>query len=421
MISVQLFFVAILGFVNINKGNCIKVTQHSLAYEIGPLAMADSTASCYFLRIPKGKTDSIRMTHSTNSGPEIRLNIYRMLLLPTTMLSMYPLDKEEDEWSDIDMDDDMAPALVEDGVPPIIELEDDEDSDDTDTVMDDGMAMTYINAAETEGYTGQDYEPRYPTILRVNKQIYEEASSLLYTEGVLVVEPSDIFALGENPEDLDFGAPSEDVWRYHPIKDPGVVGKDGNFTYHAKDGEFTEEGKMFPHVFRRFQRITFNANFDYEQTQNVELWIDDTTHVVREDTVDDFKAMLKTSPIMKDFVALVSTSPKIVTLEVALEVEVMANSELMMQDLDEDDMDEDAEEEMEMKIDTLMEKGNERATEIFLDSGVCDVLGTLKNVESFDVGFAFIRDEGDKYMPSEGHVKLLKELKEKVEGNYAKA
>jgi hypothetical protein len=60
---------------------------------------------------------------------------------------------------------------------------------------------------------------KYLAILRANRQIYAEASSLLYTEGTLVIDPMDILCLSPNWGDLDFGAaPEISTWKYNPLE-----------------------------------------------------------------------------------------------------------------------------------------------------------------------------------------------------------
>jgi hypothetical protein len=143
---------------------------------------------------------------------------------------------------------------------------------------------------------------------------------------------------------------------------------------------------------------------------------------VREDTAKAFKKMLQDSPLMQDFVKLISLSPVLISLEIALEIEIMANSNLRMEDEDEDDDEDDERQKAtELKIDRLMAVANERATEIFLDSGICDPLWTLRNVKNFSLNFGFIRDEEageEEYKPLPRHVKLIKKMKEKIETNF---
>jgi hypothetical protein len=342
------------------------------------------------------------------------------------MLSMSPADSELDDWSDVDTDEEEveeSPSIdfsvtIRDGD----EDEDtDEDEDEDESEQDDATIAEdnceHISGEEVDGFTKEDYAAfrRYPAILRVNRQIYDEASSLIYTEGVLVVEPADVFALAKKPHALEFGVPAYDIWRHHPLRDPGVVQQNGEVKYNTQPAE---EGKMYPHVFARFQKIYFDANFDFEHTQNVELWIDDSTHIIRKEDGDVFQQTLRESTIMKDFVKLLSQSPVINSLEIVLEVEVMTNSNLMMEEVDEQD---DHFEETEDKIDRLMDVSNERATELFLDSGVCETLLELDNVQKFNLKIGFQdrnEEEEEKYELLPRHEHMLKEMKIAVEGNF---
>merc|ERR1712093_282047 len=172
--------------------------------------------ACYLLRIPK----------------EIRLNIYRYLLLPTptSMISITPGDAFEDDTdqSDSDSDDDME-----------------------------GGGGEYITAAEANPFTAEDYEAyrKHPAILRTNRQIYSEAISMFHTEAILVVEPGDIFCLSDNPQDLKFGAAHQGVWRHNPLLG---FGREVNGTV-VYDSPEIEGGLLEPHVFARFQKILFDA------------------------------------------------------------------------------------------------------------------------------------------------------------------
>lgn len=177
------------------------------------------------------------------------------------------------------------------------------------------------------------------------------------------------------------------------------------------------DGKMDPHVFARFQKVHFDANFNFEHTQAVQLWIDDT-HAVKSEDADLYMHMLRSSTIMTDFVVLISKSPRIVSLEISLEVEIMVNSTLMMQEMSSDDEDEDT----EKKLDKLMEVADERATELFLDSGICECLKELTNVQNFQFRFGFEhRGDEEPYTPLPRHVALIKEMKAAVEGNFPEA
>jgi hypothetical protein len=73
----------------------------------------------------------------------------------------------------------------------------------------------------------------------------------------------------------------------------------------------------------------------------------------------------------------------------------------------------------EGKAELIMEKSNERATEMFLDSNICDALLKLKNVRNFEFKIVLDDQQDDtEYEPLPRHVKLFKEMKEKIEGNF---
>jgi hypothetical protein len=343
---------------------------------------------------------------------EIRLSIYRELLLPTPNIyfgigesidPLGPIDPE-DEWEDEDEDEDDL-DLDDDSIPDLEGFDSDSDVDIR------GGGREYILAEETDSFADDEEKYRlHPAILRTNRQIYLEASSLLYTEGIITLEAGDIICLARNPSASMFGVPYHGAWRHNPLHGLGKE-VDGAVTYDTA----TMSGKMDPHVFARFQRVLFDANFDFEHTQMVELWIDDDTHVVNSEDAEKYKQLLRTSTVMKDFVELISKSPLITTLEISLEVEVMVSSNLMNEEMD----DSDDENETEVKIDKLMEVGDEKATEIFLDSGICESLKELSNVKNFYFTFGFDhREEDDPYVPLPRHVALIKEMKETVEGNF---
>ncbi|CZR70212.1 uncharacterized protein PAC_20113 [Phialocephala subalpina] len=329
------------------------------------------------------------------TSPEIRFSIYRQLLFPEGTVFMYPDDgppddsDDDEEWTD----------------------EDSEDQDSEDEIIEEMFrgGREYITADEVHPYTKEDYEngKRHPEILRANKQIYSEASSLLYTEAILVVEPGDIFALRNKPRDLSFGARHDHVWRYNPLKAIGRL--DGNKVVYEKKAN--PHGAMEPHVFARFQKILFDANFDMEHTQAIELWIDDETHTIRKDDISVYQNILRSSPVMKDFVRLLSKSRKITHLEVLLEVEVMANSNLMMEELPDDDEEAD---EVKDKVDRLMDIPSEKAIEIFLDSKICDPLLKLSNVQTVHFKFGFEEREEDKdaipYKPPQKYLDLFQSM-----------
>jgi len=176
---------------------------------------------------------------------------------------------------------------------------------------------------------------------------------------------------------------------------------------------------MEPHVFARFQKIYFSALFDFEHTQHVEMWIDDDTHIIPQEDILAYHRVLNSSHVMKDFVKLLSRSPRITKLEICLEVEIMATSELLLEGMAEDDADDDEALAKEAEADRLMDIASEKATELFLDSKICDPLLKLSNVQTFNLKFGFeMRDEDEVYDPPRKYLDLFQAMKTQIEGNF---
>jgi len=267
--------------------------------------------------------------------------------------------------------------------------------------------------SQSSSHPSIDKDPEFHgAILRTNRQIYSEASSLLYTECTLVVEPGDIFCLGERVTGpRRFGVPSERVWRHNPLHGLGTTGENGVVTYDTPP----MRGKLDPHVFARFQKISFDASFGYDHTQFMEIWMRDDNTVNPSDAVS-LKDAFRQSPVIQNFVKLMSCLPKIVSLEIELEVEIMCNCNAMAQMPDDSD---DESEELEEQVDKIMDVANERATELFLDSNTCEPLLQLTNVSQFDFKFGFDhREENERYTPLPRHLKLFSDMKKVIEGNF---
>ena len=352
------------------------------------------------------------LVEPSNKNLEIRLIIYRLLLLPTSVIELAPSggQNSEDDWADEDDDEELHP------------LDDVSDSDDSsdgfdqmmldDVVFEDDGGRTYSTAAEANSETSKDREntKKQPAILRVNRQIFAEASSVFYTEATLILDPGDIFCCAKKPEDLKFGAPNDNSpWRHNPVHGVGKTNANGVVTYATPE----MGGLLDPHVFARFRNILFDACFDYLQMHYVDFWIDDETFVVNPEDAANFRKLVRTSPIIKDFVKILSNSPFISTLSIQLGVEVMAGSNFMEQEMtDYSDTDEE-------RAELIMEKSNERATEMFLDSNICDALLKLRNVRNFEFKIVLDDQQDDtEYEPLPRHVKLFKEMKENIEGNF---
>ncbi|PQE18907.1 hypothetical protein CJF31_00010417 [Rutstroemia sp. NJR-2017a BVV2] len=264
----------------------------------------------------------------------------------------------------------------------------------------------------------------YPEILRVNKQIYDEASSLLYTEGTVVIDAYDMFCLNTkpSPERVRFGAVDENVaWRHNPLEDPGTVAEDGTVTYSTP--EFG--GLMEPHVFARFQKVLFDATFDEVHMQDLEFWLDLDTGKLADTDVSSFQRRLRRSPIVKDLVKLLSLFPIINKLTINLLLEVRSASRLDEVETESEE-DEDAESEegklsMEEKIEAADLLANQRATEALMDTKFWRPLKQLSNVRTFEFRYGCADYEPPvEYAPPKRHVQMIEGMKKAVEANFGK-
>ncbi|KAG0647648.1 hypothetical protein D0Z07_6714 [Hyphodiscus hymeniophilus] len=237
-------------------------------------------------------------------------------------------------------------------------------------------------------------------------------------EAILTLRPADIFCLAKEPFDLEFGRPGGMTWKHSPLKGIGKEYESGMVFYATAQ----LQGDVEPHILAKFQRILLDAHFDESDTGSLELWIDDDTHIIREDDATEFKNLLNSSSIFKDLVKILSNPPCITHFEIQLEVKVIATSNLIIEAEDLDDIlgeGDEEDQEMEIKVDRIIEIANFKATELFLDSKIMKPLLKLKNVAncSFKFGFQdFPEEEG--YKPPTKYVKVLERMKDKIEGNY---
>ncbi|PQE10863.1 hypothetical protein CJF30_00009023 [Rutstroemia sp. NJR-2017a BBW] len=287
-----------------------------------------------------------------------------------------------------------------------------------------GMRGGFAGEAGSRSCESDEQWAMYPDILRVNKQIYDEASSLLYSEGTVVIDAYDMFCLNKNPspERVRFGAVDEKVsWRHNPLEDPGTVAEDGTVTYSTP--EFG--GLMYPHVFARFQKVLFDASFDEMHMQDLEFWLDLDTGKLADDDVSSFQRRLRRSPIVRDLVKLLSKTPVIYKLTINLLVEVRCASRLdeIRSESDEDeDADADAEPEegeltMDDKLDAADLLANQRATEALMDTKFWRPLMQLVNVKTYG---CMDYEPPVEYTPPKRHVEMIGGMKKRVERNFGK-
>ena len=187
----------------------------------------------------------------------------------------------------------------------------------------------------------------------------------------------------------------------------GKINKDGVVVYATAP----LSGDIEPHIFSKFQKIYFDGWF-----YNFEMWVDADSHALRAEDAAKYKQLFQSSNLFKYLAQILSNSPRITYLEFTLEVDVTADSKLVLEDLMAENGSEDEDQE-----DSIENIANEKATELFLDSGIMEPLKTLQNVSSCEFKFGFnYRNTEDEYKPPAKHVRMLKEFKDTIEANFEK-
>lgn len=276
------------------------------------------------------------------------------------------------------------------------------------------------NSVQKDGADQEMNVQRFPAILRTNRQIYSEASPLLYRELNMRLQPGDVLCMKSGK---DIVKASERVWRHNPLQDTGVL-KPNGLTVYAKP---ELDGVMEPHVLARFKKITFDLDINWEsETLDAEtgrqtagdqdktapsLFVNDNMTVNSQDEAR-LLAFYRRSTILHQLVKILSNSPDIVRLEILFDIEVLARYDMRS---DSDSEDEQVDKDPARK----MIAANERAMELFLDSGLLAPLEKLSNVRSFEFEYAALNCDCEHYKPKPKYARMLSDLKQNVERNYA--
>ena len=180
---------------------------------------------------------------------------------------------------------------------------------------------------------------RHPDILRTNRQIYSEASSILYSELRVNLQSGDVLCIKAGK---DITKASERVWRHNPLDGIGTT----NGTGHTVYSKPRLDGVMEPHVLARFKKIAFEWDINWEadtlDAEGCDAEKDQTRggkyimqHGVapslfvhenmRVDTQDEAEllAFYRHSTVIHQLVKILSNSPDIVSLEISFEFAVL--------------------------------------------------------------------------------------------------
>lgn len=164
---------------------------------------------------------------------------------------------------------------------------------------------------------------------------------------------------------------------------------------------------MKPHVFARFQQVTFYTDFEFTLAES-HLYINDDFNINPDDRAR-FISFLRRSGIFKLLVQLLSNSLSLHCLSIDLNVEVWANYNSHFDDWDKSDK------ERNFK---MMRAVNEWAANTFMNSGILNPLWNLFNVKSFEFMFDMMTYNFDDYQPQSRQMKMIQNLQWVIQSNW---
>ena len=290
---------------------------------------------------------------------------------------------------------------------------------------------------------------RHLSILRTNRQVYDEASALLHSDLTIGVSPGYALALTATPGNAVVSQ-STKIWRHVKKKGRDVRNTQPQTVYKP----YLASNLMQSHVFARFEKLYYNGRFDFSCDASAPaIQINDDLSTRAEDETkftsylttatcppqlfkgathllqDVCKQKPKgaavspmsgitvtnatTADVFRKLGDLLSTSSFIRDLEIHLDISVGCATWY-----DEIYPGEDEYWEQRATLDQRTGAANERATELFLESGVLDPLRKLSNVKGFSLKIYTQGLDGLIMRPKEKHSCMMESLKEVIENNW---
>ncbi len=419
-------------------------------------AKVATDATCHLLRVPA----------------EIRLHIYRYLLLESPRASLDPSYPEK-VFNTI-MDQEYKQTL-RDGLDSILAPEHgDADSEGTIPSEEEGTVMynhlipgqpppsweslppppaidekafekTDLErderfAAERRAKFENEYKIcRYPAVLRTNRQIHKEASALLYSTLVMEVRPGDLISSDQWDEIIERGG---EILRFSLSASRP---RSTNLVQKSESNGSLLRHNMDVQSFANLERVSFIADLEFIAKKEETLWpiffIDDSLRTNHDDETAFTDCLngvgSKCPPVSEIFGQLIDVltqslyiSQLSVSLSVAVDVAFDIDSEDEDNEGDEDDQEDqedqgdDKEEDLEKsdkqdeKEQTKINVANVRAQELVLEAGVLDPLKKLSNVKCFKLSVASPLCSENSSLPKSRLGEMVQSLKETIERNF---
>jgi hypothetical protein len=261
-----------------------------------------------------------------------------------------------------------------------------------------------LNREKIEDIDPGEY-PDWPlptAILCTNRQLYAEASHLMYSEVKIVLYPEDLVCLRADSKDI--APPSRKIWRHNPLDGVGRLGPHNERIYATPE----MDGLMEPHIFARFQKVNFELNFEFEPDHCPmyrPLGINSEMKIERKERIR-FQNFLRRTNILRDFKEVISNSYLVEFLRINLRIFALPAGN---EDLEDDDG---------MLLDVYFKECGTRAVEMVIDSGIMDPLRSLTNVIFVQVQNIGAWDVEPQTLDPK-YEQLLRELEDDIEGDWA--
>ena len=291
-------------------------------------------------------------------------------------------------------------------------------------------AQTIYGSVWTQHLKDTSDVRRSPAILRTNRQIYNEASSLFYSELDVRLQTGDVvwISLGK-----DFVKPRKTQWTVNELDDTPHADPSGS-TLRPKP---KLDAVMGPHMLARFRKITFETDFEWEimalksygdhlslpnripLDQNAldlnaleqiapDLFINTIRTADLEEDARHSIHFYRHSTFVHRLIEILSKSSDIIRLDMLFDVRPVVYYEFNYEG------DLDARSRNRKMVETC-----ERAVADFLHSGILAPLEKLSNVQSIRFRFAGANSVGKHCELESNRHSVLVDLKQKIERNHA--
>ncbi|CAG8977277.1 hypothetical protein HYALB_00010897 [Hymenoscyphus albidus] len=231
---------------------------------------------------------------------------------------------------------------------------------------------------------------KHLAILRTNRQIYQEATSILYKESRILLLADDIFCLPSFPKtdplfsynSLDEQRdPNATSWRYDPLLGTGDE-VDGKQVYSQPE----LGGLIEPHVLAQFQHVVVNISLLLRGSNTTQVIFDEGQEGYSKSVLAEHTRILRTE-LFKKLTQVLSNSPVLKTLTILLSVDAGTPRKDEGGNSTDDDDDTDPEpepdDEDEEMIECLRQKRileRDRDVDVLIQSGVLWHLKGLRSV-----------------------------------------